>query len=352
MGHAGRRQVRSARRRGGARRRRRRRRQAREAVISPALSPDVAKPLALLLALAIDLALGNPPNRFHPVAWLGRLLGTGRRRLCRGSPAFLLAGGAALTIGVAGLAGAGGALVSTLGERLGFAGLFLEALALTCLLSLRGLVAAAREVAIELHRGNLVAARRAVGYHLVSRPTAELDAGRVASAAVESVAENLTDSLVAPALFYLAGGLVGAAIYRVVNTADAMFGYRTGPLEYFGKSAARLDDLLNLIPARLAGLSLVVGATLVGERGRGALACLSRDRGHTASPNAGWTMSAMAGALGVQLEKPGTYRLGAGDLPVAGDIERSLRVLRAAVVVSLVALVAAYLGGRLLGLSL
>jgi adenosylcobinamide-phosphate synthase len=352
MGDLGRRQVRAARRRGGARGRRRGRRQARGADISQALSPEVAKPLVLLLALAIDLAFGDPPNRYHPVAWLGRLLAAGRLRLCRGSPAFLLAGGATLTIGVAGLAGAGGAFVSTLADRLGFAGLVVEALVLTGLLSLRGLVSAAREVARELSRGDLVAARRAVGYHLVSRSTAELDAGRVASATVESVAENLTDSLVAPALFYLAGGLAGAAVYRVVNTADAMFGYRTGPLEYFGKIAARLDDLLNLIPARLAGLSLVGGAVLVGEGGRGALACLRRDRRRTASPNAGWTMSAMAGALGVTLEKPGAYRLGAGDLPVGADIDRSLRILGAAVVVSFVALVAAYLGARRWGFSL
>ncbi len=240
--------------------------------------------------------------------------------------------------------------MSALADRLGLAGLLIEAVVLTCLLSLRGLVSAAREVASHLSRADLVAARRSVGYHLVSRPTAELDTGRVASATVESAAENLTDSLVAPALFFLAGGLAGAAIYRVVNTADAMFGYRAGPLEYFGKIAARLDDLLNVIPARLAGLSLVAGAALVAERGRGALACLRRDRCRTASPNAGWTMSAMAGALGVALEKPGAYRLGAGDLPVAADIERSLRVLGAAVVVSLVVLIAAYLASRWLGL--
>jgi adenosylcobinamide-phosphate synthase len=176
----------------------------------------------------------------------------------------------------------------------------------------------------------------------VSRPTAELDAEHVASAAVESVAENLTDSLVAPALFFLVGGLGAAAVYRVVNTADAMIGYRRGSLEYFGKAAARLDDLFNLVPARLAGLGVVVGAALAGESGRGALASLRRDRGRTASPNAGWTMSAMAGALGVTLEKPRAYRLGTGELPVAADIERALRVFGAATCVSLLVLVSAY----------
>jgi adenosylcobinamide-phosphate synthase len=186
----------------------------------------------------------------------------------------------------------------------------------------------------------------------VSRPTEELDEGHVASATIESVAENLTDSLMAPALWFLAGGLAGAAVYRVINTADAMFGYRVGPLEYFGKVAARLDDLLNLIPARLAGLSVVAGAALAGESAGGAFAALRRDRRRTASPNAGWTMSAMAGALGVLLEKPGTYRLGAGALPTAVHIERSVKVLRAAVAIGLVALIAAYwLGGRLLAVA-
>src|SRR5262249_43136673 len=238
--------VRAPRRRGRARGGHRGRGQARGALVSQILifkilSPEITRPLVLLIALAIDLALGDPPNRYHPVAWLGRLLAAGQRWLCRGSPVRLLVSGAALALGVTGLAGWAGAYVSELAARLGYAGLVLEALALTCLLSVRGLVDAAREVARYLGGGDLAAARRAVGYHLVSRPTAELDKGHVASATIESVAENLTDSVVAPAFFFLVGGLAAAAMYRVVNTADAMFGYRLGPLEYFGKVAARLD---------------------------------------------------------------------------------------------------------------
>src|SRR5262249_54209283 len=154
--------------------------------------------------------------------------------------------------------------------------------------------------------------RGLVGFHLVSRPTSGLSEGQVASAAVESAAENLTDAFVAPLLWYSALGLAGAFLYRTVNTADAMIGYREGALEYFGKASARLDDLLSLIPARIAGLAVVGAAALTGEDFRSAWTTMHHDHGRTASPNAGWTMSAMAGALGVMLEKPGTYRLGAG----------------------------------------
>jgi adenosylcobinamide-phosphate synthase len=151
----------------------------------------------------------------------------------------------------------------------------------------------------------------------------------VAAAAIESVAENLTDSFVAPLLFYLVFGLPGALAYRALNTADSMLGYRDGALEYFGKVAARLDDVANLVPARLAALVLVV---VSGRRAPAAWSTMLSDRRHTPSPNAGWTMAAMAGALGVTLAKPGVYSLGRGDEPVAGDIDRALRLLRRAIV--------------------
>ena len=299
----------------------------------------------LLLALAMDLAFGDPPNRYHPVAWIGRLLGVGQSRLCHGSPARLLVGGALTTIAVAAIAGAAAALLSRIAAGFGIVGILLEALALTSLLSLRDLVGAARSVARDLDRSDLPAARGAVGYHLVSRPTAALDEGQVASATIESVAENLTDSLVAPVCFFLAGGLVWAAVYRVINTADSMLGFRRGQLQYFGKSAARLDDLVNLIPARIAGLSLVAGAALARESPGGALAALRRDRRRTQSPNSGWPMSAMAGALGVILEKPGVHRLGAGAPPLAADIERAIRVVAAASALSVAFAVAVFVAG-------
>jgi adenosylcobinamide-phosphate synthase len=306
--------------------------------LSELVSPALHAILVVVLAVALDLSLGDPPNRWHPVAWIGRALAAGRRALCRGAPVALLLGGAALTLGVMALAAGAGTLVATLAAMLGPVGLAVEAAALKSTLSLRGLAAAARSVAASLGRGDLVQARARLGFHLVSRPTTGLDAAQVASGAIESVAENLTDALVAPVMFFLLLGLPGALAYRALNTADTMLGYREGALEYFGKTAARLDDLANLVPARLAGLALVVVA---GRSAPAAWSAMVRDHARTASPNAGWTMSAMAGALGVTLEKSGAYRLGQGRPPATVDIERAIGLLARAAALALVGVVVA-----------
>jgi adenosylcobinamide-phosphate synthase len=284
------------------------------------------------LALVIDLTLGDPPSRWHPVAWLGALVAAGQRRFATGGPGRLQLVGTALVIAVGAAAAVGGGVLTVTAQRLGPTGIVLEAIGLSLLLSARGLAVAARRVARYLQARDLAGARRAVGRDLVSRSTCALDRSQVASAAIESVAENLGDSIVAPILFYLAGGLPGAAVYRAVNTADAMVGYREGALEHFGKATARLDDLLNLVPARLAAGVLVLAAPLAGASARRALATMWRDHRRTASPNAGWPMAAMAGALGVTLEKPGAYQLGSGSVPDAEDIEAAIRVMTGATV--------------------
>jgi adenosylcobinamide-phosphate synthase len=280
--------------------------------------------LVVLFALVLDAALGDPPDRLHPVAWMGGALAAGRRRLCRGSPRVLLLGGGLLTLAVAALAAAGGVAVAMLSAALGVVGILLESVVLKSTLSPSGLAAAARSVAAALEGADLPRARAELGRHLVSRPTATLDAAQVASGAIESVAENLTDALIAPVVFFLVLGLPGALAYRALNTADTMLGYREGPLEYFGKVAARLDDIVNLLPARLAALAIVAAA---GASAPASWSTMAREHGRTASPNAGWTMSAMAGALGVTLAKPGAYRLGQGRAPGPADVLRSLRVM-------------------------
>ncbi len=279
--------------------------------------------VCLLLAYLVDSAAGEPPPPVHPVVWLGRCLDLLEGLwLPRGRPADLFWG--ALSLGaVAALGWAVGHGLARRAARLpGVAGVIAEALALKPAFAGRMLWAEALGVADLLEGGDLAGARNRVR-SLVSRPTEGLTPGLVASAAVESVAENLTDSVAAPLLAYLVWGLPGAYAYRAVNTADARWGYR-GRFEFFGKAAARADDLANLVPARLAAAALLLAGLLWAEDPAGGFKVWKRDRGRTASPNAGQTMAAMAGLLGVRLEKPGHYVLGEGFRePTAADIRRA-----------------------------
>jgi adenosylcobinamide-phosphate synthase len=211
----------------------------------------------------------------------------------------------------------------------------------------RGLLKAGKEVQQALKDGDLANGRRLVAWHLVSRDTSQLSSQQVASATIESLAENLTDSLLAPLMCFALGGLPLAWFYRFANTADAMIGYRTAEFEYFGKFAARLDDVLNWLPARLAGLLVVVSAGLCRLDSKMAWKTMVTQHSRTSSPNAGWTMAAAAGALRVRLEKVDTYRLDGGEaLPETEDIQRSIRLVSAAVLLSFL-----FFGGILFGLT-
>ncbi len=280
------------------------------------------------LAVALDLTCGDPPNRFHPVAWIGSGLLAARRRLPKhGRLVPLLAGAGLMAVGVGGAVGLGCLIERGLAELPDPVAWVAEAIALKSLFSIRGLVRAAGAVAGALRRGDLIEARALAAWHLVGRPTAELDEPRVAAATIESVAENASDGVVAPLLYYAIWGLPGALAYRVINTADSVLGHRDPEREWLGKVPARLDDLANVAPARLAALGFLLASPSVGGRLAPACRIWWRDRGVTASPNAGQPMSAAAGALGVELEKIGCYRLGAGlRLPGVADIDRAVRL--------------------------
>jgi len=208
------------------------------------------------------------------------------------------------------------------------AAIFIEALLLKLAFSVRGLAQAGRAVRLSLERNDLTNARELVATHLVSRDTRSLTESQLAAATIESLAENTSDSIVAPLLYYALAGLPGLWVYRFINTCDAMLGYRDAEREWLGKAAARLDDLVNLIPSRLtAGLMLLVGLVRR-QASRQALRVWWRDCRATASPNAGHPMSAAAGLLGVELEKVGHYKLGRGQrLPGASDIHRTTRLM-------------------------
>lgn len=285
--------------------------------------------LAVLVAAAlVDAITRELPSAVHPVVWMGKLISwlekhaPGPER--RGAA---LAAGAGIALILPTLFG-GTAWLATVGLRgMGpvpyIAG---GAVLLSATFAVKGLGRAGIATCRAVDSDNQAAARESLR-RLVSRDTSALTRPFVLMAAIESIAENTTDSFVGPWLAFALFGLPGAFAYRAVNTADSMIGYR-GRYEHLGKAAARLDDLVNLIPARLSALLmlLVAGPASGCAVGRGWMVTL-RDRRLTASPNAGWTISAMAGLLGVALEKVGHYRLGDGLAdPTAQDLRTAVRL--------------------------
>lgn len=264
----------------------------------------------LPLAVAWDLALGEPPTPVHPVVWIGNAARTLERRAPAADETRQLAYGAVLAVLPPVVYGATTAWCWRRLRQRPILALIIGVPLLKSTFAIRELRRAGEGVHAPLVADDLAAARAGLR-SLVSRDASGLGAALVAAAATESLAENLSDSIVAPLLYYACFGLPGAVAYRAINTLDAMIGYR-GRYEWLGKAAARLDDLVNLVPARLAAGLIIIAAAVAGEDVRGALATARRDAGLTPSPNAGWPMAAMAGALGVELEKVGHYRLGAG----------------------------------------
>ena len=274
-------------------------------------SASLLAPLAPLAgALAFDWLVGEPPARLHPVVWMGRAIAFAERRAPARGPLAQLGAGAAIALAIPALFAGGAALALAAAARVRLPGvaLLVATWLLTSTFALRALGAAARRVARALGHGEIAGARRGLA-SLCSRDATALDTQALVAATVESLAENASDSVVAPLFYFALWGIPGAVFYRAVNTLDSMIGYH-GRYEYLGKAAARLDDLFNLVPARLTALLLLAAGALAGGDARRGWAVLRRDGGKTESPNAGRPMAAMAGLLGVELAKAGHYRLG------------------------------------------
>jgi len=300
--------------------------------------------LLAFLSLAVELAVGYPDRLFrrigHPVTWIGRLIGLLDETLNR--PAWSrggrrTAGVAALAVLVVIAGGIGLSIQSFLGYG---PGLLVTAVLASSLLAQRSLASHVEAVAAALEKDGLEAGRRAVS-QIVGRDTAQLDKAGVSRAAIESLAENFSDGVVAPAFWLAVLGLPGALIYKAVNTADSMIGQRTRRHKSFGWASARLDDLVNLPASRLSALLLCGAAVLVREGSwRKGWRAVRRDAWRHRSPNAGWPEAAMAGVLGLALAGPRTYAGMRVDDPYMGeggrrevtasDIRRALRLYRAA----------------------
>jgi adenosylcobinamide-phosphate synthase len=276
--------------------------------------------VSILVAMLLDGMLGEPPMWLHPVVWMGSYLKRVGKNLSSCMPKAALSLGTAywlLGAAFAGFVSVGA--VHVLGKLPSWLEILLVGILLKPLFALRMLL---REVqAVERALGEGVEAGRARLAHIVSRDTAQLDREQIRESLLESLSENLSDSVIAPLFWFALFGLPGAAVYRFANTADAMWGYR-GQWEWAGKFAARADDLLNLIPARLTA----VGLALAGPARMTVLRALPREAARTASPNSGWPMGALALSLGVRLRKPGIYALNPdGRAPSAADVSVALR---------------------------
>jgi adenosylcobinamide-phosphate synthase len=301
--------------------------------------------LILSLALAAEAVVGYPHRLYtaigHPVTWIGRLIKGLDRHLNKETWSYRqrrAAGILALLVLLA-VTGLAAWALSTLLLPLGLIGLLLLAILASSLIAQRSLHEHVAAVSQGLREGGIEGGRAAVSM-IVGRNPQSLDEAGVSRAAIESLAENFSDGIVAPAVWLGLGGLPGAALYKAANTADSMIGHRTPRHEAFGWAAARFDDLVNLPASRLSALLIIAAAALHRDASpRGAWQAVGRDASHHRSPNAGWPEAAMAGALGLRLAGPRVY----GDVPVddrwmgdgraeatADDIDRALALYHTA----------------------
>jgi adenosylcobinamide-phosphate synthase len=292
---------------------------------------------AMAVAIALDALLGWPGGLFarigHPVIWLGTLIDALDRRwnLTADTPRRRRAAGVAAALVVIALAaGLGWAVQNAV--AFGWSGMFLLGILAWPFIALRSLHDHVAAVARPLQAGDIAAARTAVSM-IVGRDPAQLDEAGIARAAIESLAENTSDGIVAPVFWGALFGLPGIVGYKAVNTLDSMIGHRTARHEWFGWAAARIDDLLNFIPARLTGLLFA----LLSARPQEAMACMAGDARAHRSINAGWPEAAMAGALGIRLCGPRSYHGVLADEPwlnasardpAATDITGGLKLYR------------------------
>ena len=290
---------------------------------------------AVLGGFLLDALFGDPAWLPHPVVLMGRCISALEKHLRTAlprTPRGELAGGAAvaavLPLGTLAVTGLACWAAARLHPALGLA---LQMLWCGQALAAKGLAQESRNVYKELAKGDLPAARRAVA-RIVGRDTQNLTAAGVTRAAVETVAENTSDGVIAPLLYMLLGGAPLALTYKAINTMDSMLGYKNEKYLYFGRCAAKLDDAANWLPSRLAALLWVAAAALTGNSARGAWRIWRRDRRRHASPNSAQTGSACAGALGVQLAGPAYYFGEYYDKPTIGDPLREIEpwdILRA-----------------------
>jgi len=299
----------------------------------------------LIISFGIEAVLAYPAPVFraigHPVSWIGALIAALDSTLNRPNASFAVrraAGVATVLLLVAGSLGVGFVL-ETLARTIPYLGFAVAIVVVAALLATGNLDQHVRAVAAAIRADGLTGGRRSIA-NIVGRDPETLDEAAICRAAIESLAENASDGVTAPALWFLAGGLPGMIAYKAINTADSMIGHMSEHHRAFGWAAARLDDIVNLPASRLTGLMFIAAATMVpGASASSAWRAYRRDARLHRSPNAGWPEAAMAGALGLRLAGPRSYGgvvvddhwMGDGRAEAtAGDIDRALTIYRVA----------------------
>ncbi len=283
--------------------------------------------LAVLIGFLIDMAAGDPPGIPHPVVWIGRLISFSEKALRARfpkTPEGERRAGAVMAVLVPVLSAAVAGAILFIARRI-HPLVYLAAASVMCwqIFAARCLQTEAARVVERLEREGLDAAREQVGM-LVGRDTGSLTEEQVLKAAVETVAENTSDGVIAPLFWMMLAGPAGGIFYKAVNTMDSMVGYKNDKYLHYGRWAARLDDAVNFLPARLSALGMIAAASLLGMDGKNALRIWRRDRRNHASPNSAQTESVCAGALGVQLGGNASYFGKLYEKPTIGDPTRSV----------------------------
>ncbi|MCX8152952.1 MAG: cobalamin biosynthesis protein [Candidatus Bathyarchaeota archaeon] len=284
--------------------------------------------LIFTLAFLIDVIFGEIPDRIHPTVWMGKVIAFVKPKIKNKSGQTEKINGIFLCICIILLFAVPTYIVIFLVER--FLGwlpyIIVSAIILKSSFALKFMRKCTLSIAEAIERGSIDKARHFLPY-IVRRDPALLSERQIISAAVESIAESTTDGVTSPFFYYALFGVPGAVAYRVINTLDSMVGYKDEEHRNIGWFSASVDTIANYVPARLTALLMILAALILGENWRESLRILQRDKGKTASLNAGWTLAAMAGALSVQLEKPGCYKLGEGGGLAPVHIIRALRIM-------------------------
>lgn len=282
----------------------------------------------IVFALFLDFIFGDPKNKYHPTAWIGSLIAK-LTPTCKNSSDTLERFGGIFLIVISCAFVSFLVIIADLGINLisvDYVSLIISivvgGILLKTTIAIRGMEKHSMNVVNSIEANDLASARNNLSM-IVKRNTKDLDQNHVFSGVVESISENTVDGITAPLFYFGFFGLPGAFVYRVINTADSMIGYKTSIFKNIGWFAANCDNVLNFVPARLTGLTMVLSAMILGYDWKRSYKIMIRDGKKTTSPNAGYPMAAIAGALGTRFEKINHYSLGDGDVEFSKEHVKS-----------------------------